>query len=186
MGLNSSATKTKRNRLRQHWFDSIDHESFPHEIERRCKDCGQRKMCRWTHMFTQTGKPEYRIRCPECWNIRANALREARRVEYSGRALDCKSDRKSLCIEYLGGRCIKCGYDRCVKALTFHHRDSHQKSFTLSQRLDAAWDILRVELDKCDLLCFNCHMEEHCELNLMSGITPRLAGCVYHRMKVVT
>jgi hypothetical protein len=63
-------------------------------------------------------------------------------------------------IEYKGGCCVVCGYNRCVRALEFHHVDPSKKSFGLSERgLCHSWDRIQEELDKCILLCANCHRE---------------------------
>jgi hypothetical protein len=67
--------------------------------------------------------------------------------------------------------------------MTFHHRDPETKEFTVSQMLDRAWSVLVTELDKCDLLCFNCHMEEHCGLDQAARATlgvPKRHGCMPH------
>ena len=79
---NSTATLAKRNVLRQQWRETIDPNSFPHEIERTCKRCKQRRMCRWMSSFTQTGKPEYRTLCPDCHNL---YLSERRKAQISGK-----------------------------------------------------------------------------------------------------
>lgn len=72
-------------------------------------------------------------------------------------------DRKKEFIDLLGSKCVKCGYDKCQRALTFHHRDSSQKSFGLDIRSmsNRKYEVLLEEVNKCDLLCFNCHMELH-------------------------
>ena len=67
---------------------------------------------------------------------------------------------KQKAIEYKGGKCITCGYNKSPAALVFHHRDPAEKSFTVSGKI-AKWERLQPELDKCDLLCSNCHHEEH-------------------------
>ena len=65
-------------------------------------------------------------------------------------------------IEYLGGKCVYCGYNRCSAALDFHHLDEKSKSFGLSQRgLTRSWERTRKELEKCILVCANCHREIH-------------------------
>lgn len=72
---------------------------------------------------------------------------------------------KHILIEYKGGKCQKCGYNRCEGALQFHHRNPSEKEFGLSDinlnNTDYSLQVLLSEADKCDLLCANCHAEEH-------------------------
>jgi hypothetical protein len=72
-------------------------------------------------------------------------------------------ERKLKCIEYLGGKCEVCGYDKCVNVLSFHHVNPDAKSFPISGNYTRKWSILMAELDKCRLLCSNCHGELHHE-----------------------
>lgn len=68
---------------------------------------------------------------------------------------------KRMSIEYLGGECSACGYDRCTAALEFHHI-SGIKEFGISEKgRTRSWQKLKIELDKCILLCANCHRELH-------------------------
>ena len=62
-----------------------------------------------------------------------------------------------------GGKCARCGYDKCIQALDFHHKDSNQKDFGISDdkmRLSEAVQ----EVKKCILICSNCHRELHAGL----------------------
>ena len=69
---------------------------------------------------------------------------------------------KQQCIEYKGGSCISCGYDKYQGALEFHHLDSSQKDFNLSNVKHYSFtNKIKEELDKCILLCSNCHREIH-------------------------
>jgi len=69
---------------------------------------------------------------------------------------------KQKCVDYKGGKCNHCGYSKSIAALEFHHEDPTQKDFTIaSSRLTAFSDKIKQELDKCLLLCANCHREEH-------------------------
>lgn len=70
---------------------------------------------------------------------------------------------KTELIQYKGGKCQKCSYDKYQGALDFHHRNSEQKDFSISKkyRCSKLNDKIKNELDKCDLLCANCHREEH-------------------------
>jgi DNA-binding CsgD family transcriptional regulator len=68
---------------------------------------------------------------------------------------------KQIAVEYKGGKCVICGYDRCVRALEFHHEDPNEKEFHISSYKVLSWDKLQNELDKCILVCSNCHKEIH-------------------------
>lgn len=63
-------------------------------------------------------------------------------------------------LELLGGKCMKCGYSRCIQALDVHHRNMDEKEFQIS-RFRSMSDNLKRELMKCDLLCATCHREAH-------------------------
>jgi 5-methylcytosine-specific restriction endonuclease McrA len=59
-----------------------------------------------------------------------------------------------------GGKCMRCGYDKCLKALEFHHLDPSQKDFTISNDRFKLQDAV-TESKKCILICSNCHKELH-------------------------
>ena len=65
-------------------------------------------------------------------------------------------------LKYKGGKCQTCGEDRPA-TLCFHHRDPSQKELKLDGRSFAnrKWDLIKEEVDKCDLLCHNCHHMLH-------------------------
>lgn len=108
------------------------------EITKNCKYHGETT-------FILEGRGYYR--CKKC---RSQRVTEARRR------------RKEKAIEYKGGSCEKCGYNKCVAALEFHHLDPTQKDFSFSAKgIARSWDKQRVELDKCILVCSNCHAEIH-------------------------
>ncbi len=75
-----------------------------------------------------------------------------------------KAIKKAL-IMRKGGRCERCGYDRCMRALEFHHLDPTQKDFGISKTITKSFSNLVKETDKCILLCANCHAEEHQRLS---------------------
>lgn len=75
---------------------------------------------------------------------------------------------KNKAVEYKGGECANCGYKKCLSALTFHHLDPSQKDFGIGGAGETrAWEKVRAELDKCILLCANCHAEEHERLDMI-------------------
>lgn len=62
--------------------------------------------------------------------------------------------------EQRGGKCVRCGYSTCLKALEFHHIDPSQKDFTISNDHFKLQDAIN-ESKKCILICSNCHKELH-------------------------
>ena len=62
---------------------------------------------------------------------------------------------------YKGGKCEICGYNKCMAGLTFHHINPEGKD--PNWKLMRSWSPARVkkEIDKCQLLCRNCHSEIH-------------------------
>jgi hypothetical protein len=69
---------------------------------------------------------------------------------------------KQMAVDYKGGKCERCGYNRCVDALDFHHIDPSQKDFSLgSKGHSRSWERVKAEIEKCILVCANCHREIH-------------------------
>ena len=68
---------------------------------------------------------------------------------------------KNDSIEKLGGKCVKCGYSKCKNALDFHHIDPATKLFNMGIAYRYPQKKIDLELNKCMLLCANCHREEH-------------------------
>ncbi len=91
---------------------------------------------------------------------------------YHGRKVKCKKcfhledakigiAKKRRAIEFLGGQCCKCGYDRYYGALEFHHIDPKEKDKDWTQLRNWGWYRIEQELKKCALVCANCHREIH-------------------------
>ena len=71
--------------------------------------------------------------------------------------------RKLKLIEMRGGGCVKCGYNKNISALEFHHIDETLKEFTIDRRTlsNSSMETILKEAEKCILLCANCHREHH-------------------------
>ena len=79
---------------------------------------------------------------------------------------------KLMAIEYKGGQCNLCSYSKCIRALNFHHLEPEHKDFGISSYGHSrSWERVRAELDKCILVCANCHAELH--MGLDSNQQPR-------------
>ena len=93
-----------------------------------------------------------------------NSFKDSNRRKICGSCRVSKRRRKikQMAIEYKGERCLICGYDKCVNALSFHHLNESEKEFGISSLGHTrSWERVKKELDKCVLLCSNCHAEVH-------------------------
>lgn len=94
----------------------------------------------------------------KCILICANCHRE---THFKSDVKCIRRKNKQRAIEYKGSKCYKCSYDKCISAFDFHHLNPVKKEFNLSKRMNISWNRLKTELDKCILICANCHREEH-------------------------
>mgnify|MGYP001596106795 CR=1 FL=1 len=77
---------------------------------------------------------------------------------------------KELSINYKGGKCQICGYSRYQGALDLHHIDPNAKSFGIGDKgYTRSWEKVKEELDKCVLVCANCHRELEAGITQLSG-----------------
>jgi 5-methylcytosine-specific restriction endonuclease McrA len=100
------------------------------------------------------------------WVTRGGAPHIRRSSQLSHRCRQQMTEDGSLqSLTYKGGRCQRCSYDRCTEALEFHHLTSTKKDFGISSKgCTRSWEKIQAELDKCVLLCTNCHREVHSSL----------------------
>lgn len=70
---------------------------------------------------------------------------------------------KQACVDHKGGSCQICGYCRCLRSMDFHHIDPSKKDFAISDMRFGynVTEVVKKELDKCVLVCRNCHGEVH-------------------------
>ena len=87
----------------------------------------------------------------------------ADRREYLIKAVAKRRKRlKEMAIALKGGKCMYCGYNRYQGALDFHHIDGKTKEFGVSLNgITRSWKRVEEELNKCILVCANCHREIH-------------------------
>jgi hypothetical protein len=136
---------TARKLLRRHGVETFRMRALRQNAAARDAGAGSvLRMCP-AHGFQRFRDFGGSFRCPRC-NIE--------RVMARRRTI------KAILVEDAGGACEICGYDRCLRALEFHHRDPSAKEFSIgryghTRSLARA----RAEAAKCALLCSNCHME---------------------------
>lgn len=109
--------------------------------------------------------------CPECKEEKPLSEFYNRRGKQGGSSY-CKKcnikttierfrESKDKVVAYLGGKCIKCGYNKSVVALDVHHLDPSKKFLEYKGIKGRKFENIKKELDGCVLLCANCHREEH-------------------------
>ena len=77
--------------------------------------------------------------------------------------------------------CDRCGYKSFAGALDWDHRPDEPKSFPLSGGWSRNWDKLMAEIDKCDLLCANCHrLVTHERRSWANGRSKNMASTPAH------
>lgn len=101
------------------------------------------KVCRLCHKKFKDSQGRNRSRCGSC-NTRIRRFRA-----------------KAAAINYLGGKCIQCGWQGNQAALQFHHINASKKDFIIGNVANKSWDVIKMELEKCILLCANCHTIKH-------------------------
>lgn len=69
-------------------------------------------------------------------------------------------------------KCVRCGYDKCEDAIDLHHVDPSQKDFAISSRWSVSAIKLKAEVDKCVILCANCHRELHADVWKLDELVP--------------
>ena len=101
----------------------------------------------------------------------ADSRKYSERRQYLIRAVHKRRKKiRQQAIEYKGGKCEICGYDRCSDALEFHHNNLSDKKFGISAKgYTRSWSEVVKGLNKCKLTCANCHRELHAKLAARNG-----------------
>jgi len=146
-----------------------------HNISNRkfCLDCSPFKAHNTTNLLIHSMSKNNIKKCPNCQIEKPldefYKRRDHTRKQFSAYCRLCTNnisierqrDIKQKAIDYKGGCCKACGYNKYNGALEFHHKDPNKKDFTLGHAKTYAFDRIKNELDKCVLVCSNCHREIH-------------------------
>lgn len=114
---------------------------------RHCKTCdyvGPKESFPKAHEVN--GVVYRRHRCVSCYT----ALKTAYKRKQKGELSALKR----------GLSCVRCGFSD-YRALQFHHRRPEEKSFAVGEAGSMAYASVLREIEKCDVLCANCHSIEH-------------------------
>lgn len=117
---------------------------------KQCKICfvGKPFSEFYTNGKTPNGSQKYKPSCMKC-------------EEGSRRAF--VEEKRKIIKEMFGESCAICGYSKCFAALEFHHVNPSDKENTPAKLINNFSSIERMirELEKCIMVCANCHREIH-------------------------
>ena len=120
------------------------HETAMDDLQqklRRCKFCGETDPAKF-----YVNRHLSKTKCASCRSIQMRLRLRERRIEV---------------VKLLGGRCSRCGYDKCIAALHLHHTDPSMKDPDWKNIRKHSLDKIRERVGQCELLCSNCHAELH-------------------------
>jgi hypothetical protein len=110
--------------------------------------------------------------CTKCFVVKEETDFYIRHDRKNLRYAECKSciairttkdvhDRKQEAILYLGGKCMDCKGVFHSAIYQFHHLDPRTKDIDWKKIKRRSFEQMKPELDKCVLLCANCHVLRH-------------------------
>jgi len=138
------------------WNEHLEILQFHHR-DKEEKSFGIGRTClskNWSLVIEEIDKCD--LLCPDCHH----------KIHYNEAVCTnkytVKRKLKLLELKKSFGKCKKCGDDECIDILQFHHRKKESKKFDVGlQSRGGRWDITLEEVNKCDLLCPNCHSWLH-------------------------
>ena len=123
--------------------------------KRLCRNCGQIQNKKYFH--SEKGRESM------------NKYRRSDKAKKLGK--EYRQKRKNMWREWFinngYGVCSKCGYNEYFEAIEFHHRDPSTKKIYVCEWVQKRGcttknqQIIKQEIDKCDVLCANCHRKTH-------------------------
>ena len=102
-------------------------------------------------------------RCKKCQSIIASDSYKRNKHKSYPSSAERRREMKRLAVELKGGKCANCGIEyngENAVIFDFHHLDPTQKDFSISNKRRLTDEVI-AELNKCVLLCSNCHRMEH-------------------------
>lgn len=150
----------------------------------KCAECGEKNQFKLTFHHINMDEKEFEIADLDerRWSKLKSEIDKCEllchnchyKKHYDNRILkfgETRRTNKLIYLEYSSSICIKCGYNECPASLSFHHRNPSDKLFTIAsigRKINSVFELdefIKNEIDKCDVLCSNCHALEHVDIN---------------------
>ena len=139
--------KEKRRENNRKWNEENKEKKRDQNIKWREENKEKKAEC--DRRYREENKEELREKRSEYYQLNNEKIREYKREK--------RKRWRSKCVEYLGGKCVKCG---TTHNLQFDHIKRETKKYTIAPKLTIKFDNLKEELDKCQLLCVPCHLKK--------------------------
>mgnify|MGYP003654263959 CR=1 FL=1 len=98
-------------------------------------------------------------KCKDCLSAYAKDYRQRSETKKKRVSYTKEYRSKQKAVDYMGGKCVGCGYGGCLAAMDFHHLDPNTKEdHSMNSR---SFEKNKDELDKCVMVCTRCHREIH-------------------------
>jgi hypothetical protein len=147
----------------------------------KCKICGDNNIFHFVFHHNDMEDKEYIIsqNWDKQWSVIEKEIKKCtllcdnchRELHYNNNETEKRRNTKELIVNYRGNKCEICGYNKCLSALTFHHTNKDDKEYSIGKISLIITDIQELtddifkELNKCEMLCSNCHREKHVDIN---------------------
>jgi hypothetical protein len=97
-------------------------------------------------------------RCKECHKKRYRTLdRAVINARFTPWSREQRRSNKKLAVEFMGGKCSRCGIVGPAVIYDFHHIDPTTKKANVGRLMSNSFANIKIELEKCSMVCFNCH-----------------------------
>lgn len=127
----------------------------------KCKETKEFSLFKINYGRQVEGIIKYANICLDCNTLAFTKWRTENKEVYNERFRARRLDRKKRAVEYKGGKCEYCNGIFPVECFDFHHVDKESKHKDPGLMMSHSDESLFKELDKCILLCANCHRTEH-------------------------
>lgn len=146
--------------------ENIFHLCFHHrEKEEKEEKIQKMKTIRWSKILSEIKK---------CDLLCENCHQELHDQNIEG----WTRTNKRIYLEYKRQECEICKYKKNQQSLSFHHKNPNEKSFSMRdiriKYISELDDYIKAELDKCEVLCRNCHNEKHVDMEKFENLKDKI------------
>lgn len=127
---------------------------------RQCIICNENKALTEYYKLNKD-KAGRQLKCKSCHCSRQREFRKENKARLKAQTRFRRETLKQRAVNYKGGKCEDCLAQFPLCVYDFHHVDPTTKDNDVGSMIQSSWKFVKDELDKCVLLCANCHRIRH-------------------------